>query len=663
MTAKVDQLYAPLYEGGDEPAPAEADKKLSKEERKLAKYKNDTAGFSVKDAHPGLANGEIGTDRKCTDIFCLIFFIIAIIAWIGVAVMGFTNGNVLKLLAPIDQNSLICGHNTTNAKGTTYDYAEDYKYLYLTDLLDTSPFESGWCVKECPSLKTSPIDFMPYPGKTAPKVIGGQYATTNVLGYCLPTSAKDLSASQQVAYKSIKASLLNNPVGAAFNNMKKASTSIYIGMAMSIVWSLVFIYVISAFAETIAWGIIIATNVGLFAAGAMALLEYKDKLAEPSSDSLTNKPPTEYLVIGIVILIVACIMLCMVCCGMSQLKTAIDVVDASADFTKKTKRILCVSVSYFILQMIIFIIWCFSVACLWSWGDIRVDSIEHQSKETFFAPGQKNKFYYALFFMIFMIVWILEWISAKVNFITMYSASTYYFTSNANVDGEANVGDAFKAAYVYHAGSLAFGSFIIALVKILDFIVMTLCEYALKSTGDNAAAKLLVRCAECCMSCIEKVVDYINKSAYAYMAVTGDSFCSSAWSSFLLQLKHGLGFTFAKFLAEMFILVGKIFITLFNVAFTYALMKYAFKDFEGDDAITSANGPLVVVALVTYLCTVVFLGLFDETVLALMTCVCIDIDTNEEPKFGPPTFHDALGRISEGKKEVAPEGKDANEVV
>lgn len=71
----------------------------------------------------------------------------------------------------------------------------------------------------------------------------------------------------------------------------------------------------------------------------------------------------------------------------------------------------------------------------------------------------------------------------------------------------------------------------------------------------------------------------MNKSAYAYMAVTGDGFCSSAWSAFMLQLKHGMGFTFAKFLAEMFILVGKVFITMLNCVFTYCLMKYGFKDY------------------------------------------------------------------------------------
>lgn len=46
----------------------------------------------------------------------------------------------------------------------------------------------------------------------------------------------------------------------------------------------------------------------------------------------------------------------------------------------------------------------------------------------------------------------------------MVAATTYYFDSNSEKDGEADVSLGFKFTYMYHAGSLAFGSFIIAVV-------------------------------------------------------------------------------------------------------------------------------------------------------------------------------------------------------
>lgn len=168
----------------------------------------------------------------------------------------------------------------------------------------------------------------------------------------------------------------------------------------------------------------------------------------------------------------------------------------------------------------------------------------------------------------------------------------------------------------------------------------------MKAGGENSVSRACIKCAECCLSCFEKIVDYVNKSAYAYMAITGEGFCKSAWHAFLLQMKHGLAFVFAKFLAECFILVGKIGLTLANMGFLYALMKYAFKDYEGNDAITSSTGPFLIVALVTYLCASVFLSLFDETALALLTCVSFDTDLHDGvAKYGPPTFHDGMDKV------------------
>lgn len=69
--------------------------------------------------------------------------------------------------------------------------------------------------------------------------------------------------------------------------------------------------------------------------------------------------------------------------------------------------------------------------------------------------------------MIFGIIWIVTFISAKTNFITMMSVCTYYFSVKANSekkDPEADVLLSLRYTYLYHIGSLACGSFILALV-------------------------------------------------------------------------------------------------------------------------------------------------------------------------------------------------------
>lgn len=121
-------------------------------------------------------------------------------------------------------------------------------------------------------------------------------------------------------------------------------------------------------------------------------------------------------------------------------------------------------------------------------------------------------------------------------------------------------------------------------------------------------------------------------------------------------MKHGMEFAWAKVLAELFILTGKLSLVAVNCALLYCTMNYVFDDFSGSDAVSSIYSPMVVVAIITYVAASVFLGLFSNTVLALMTCLAIDVDLNGTPKFGPPTFHDSLDKFSSEKKNAIADG-------
>ena len=138
--------------------------------------------------------------------------------------------------------------------------------------------------------------------------------------------------------------------------------------------------------------------------------------------------------------------------------------------------------------------------------------------------------------------------------------------------------------------------------------------------------------------------------AYGYIAVSGDSFCSSAWNGFLLNMKFGLEFAWANFIASAFVLLGKIGITILNTFCCYLIMKHITKDL---DEISSTAGPLSIVALVSFAAANIFLSLFDEAVLAMLVCLCVDKEINDGVALkGPPTFHDSFekGEASNQKK-------------
>ena len=146
-----------------------------------------------------------------------------------------------------------------------------------------------------------------------------------------------------------------------------------------------------------------------------------------------------------------------------------------------------------------------------------------------------NTFYMSLY-MVFGILWITAWIEYANFFIVMVGAATYYFNSDGKhgTEGSAELLKGFKFAYLRHTGSLAFGAAIIATIRFIRIIFTYIAQKAEKASGDNQVVKCVIACGACCLKCIETVLDYLNKSAFAYMAVTGDSFCTSAWNGFLL---------------------------------------------------------------------------------------------------------------------------------
>ena len=160
-------------------------------------------------------------------------------------------------------------------------------------------------------------------------------------------------------------------------------------------------------------------------------------------------------------LLALCFLICVIC-GRASLASAIDVIDAAADFTRDNKRVIFVPIVYFLLSLIFIAIWIGSMACVASLNKIEpADQAIPQNKDITWT----SKTRYMGLFMLFGILWILAFLDYTSRFIVMGAAATYYSNSGpGKPDGSAELGYAIKIAHFNHAGSIACGSFIIAVV-------------------------------------------------------------------------------------------------------------------------------------------------------------------------------------------------------
>jgi len=151
-----------------------------------------------------------------------------------------------------------------------------------------SIFKSGLCVKGCPDKAT--YKFVegtncktPSKGSAKCSKVTKMYSTINVGDYCLPTKVSDLPKNDQKGYYAVKKNFLNSKAGSFFMDMYLSSRAIYISMAMSIVYSVIFIYLMSWFAEIIAWCCIVLVQIGLIGMAAACFMCRKLSIKEVES--------------------------------------------------------------------------------------------------------------------------------------------------------------------------------------------------------------------------------------------------------------------------------------------------------------------------------------------------------------------------------------------
>jgi len=321
-----------FYEGGDDFKDADVDAPpKSKNDKKKDKYGGDMDDFSIS-KNSKITDG-IVKERGCTDVICLGVFIVFLVGMFSITSYAFAEGDVTKYLAPVDGNGQICGYG--KMEGKTYLEFADYSSLW----------DDAVCVAKCPT------------------------GTHSVAKYCAPVMSgkKETTETKEFA-AGFKTMLESNAAGKQLLDLYKSSTAIFISIAMAIILCFAFIYLMSYFAEQIAWTIVGIAQIAFFVGSAVCIFEYFN--VKNSGNVLKKDSATSFLVGGIVLGLFGILFLIALVCGFHQLKIAIDVIDASADFLRKTKRIILVPVVYFFLQVIVVMTWMFAMCCIWSTGDI-----------------------------------------------------------------------------------------------------------------------------------------------------------------------------------------------------------------------------------------------------------------------------------------------------
>ena len=188
--------------------------------------------------------------------------------------------------------------------------------------------------------------------------------------------------------------------------------------------------------------------------------------------------------------------------------------------------------------------------------------------------------------------------------------------------GGRRLKDAMFITLRFHLGSLALGSFIVALLQIIRWILSYITSRVkiLAMTPGSRIALAVAACIGYLVECMNVVFKFATRLAYVVIAIRGTSFCMATKTGFNIVSTQPAGVLFTVSLAWLVLLVGRIVVVGLAGYVCYLLVIPP----------AQPELPVVCSVILSWLVGGTFLDLYSDAIDALMIAKCEDAQVARE---------------------------------
>jgi len=568
-------------------------------------------------------------DRGCTDILFLLFFIAF---WVGIvmcASMGFEKGDINELFYFIDYGGNKCG---MDGRG---------KYTYFTHPTSQT---SNICVDECPSTAadangevlaftltgaggystariTTAAQALTYAngcmasGNPPTGAQCGVYASKapNGVYFCLP---EDLSALSGISGSSAATEIMDGwsqKIKSVFADLVAGWWVLAVTAAAALIISFMWIQLLKFCAGCFVWTVIVGSvliTAGCALASYFMYVHYMDQYDQYGVD---NDKSIAYCFLASCALfgLGALILLCMVICLCKKIRIAIGIVKEACEAVTAMPMIVFFPLVQYAIFLCFVCFWIVVAGYMASTGKVTQET---NSGVTTYGYEFEDEMTNALLYHFFALLWNMAFLRHFTILTIAGAIGSWYWTPY--VDGEkqnlpsAMVYGSACRSFRYHIGTVAFGSFIIAVIEAIQVVV----EYIKrKYLDENSCLKCIGSYIQCCLDCFKRIMEFISRNAYIITACKGKNFCSAAWEAFNFIMDNLTQVAAVNWISAYLMFLGKVFIVLGSVVVAYFLAIT-------DDDISSVIVLLIVAAIIAYCVACIFLSVFETAIDTILLC-------------------------------------------
>lgn len=586
------------------------------------------------------------------------------------AAMAFTDGDITRLMYFVDYNGNRCGEGDLS----------DYKYTHWTHWTNSA---TNVCVSSCPGANikftlttgadtvgstdigyarattadagtgctgtyTNCADSATLPaalisgGKAECCTVGAAPAPDG-LYICVPSAVQSGSSNYAKEYVETASALIVAATSDLIVGWWIILTSALVALVVSYIW----VAILKQSAGCFVWSIVAASNIAALLATAMMFYLYNDYSTKFDESSLSSDEQMMYvcLVALIIIGLITFILFCMTVCYCEQISIAVGIISAACDAINDVPASIYFPLIQYSIMLAFVVYWVIVAAYMMSTG-------EYVQTSGVYSMEWNETMQQAAIYHLFGLLWTLAFMRHMTILILAGSFGTWYWTEiKDKKDGKFDelhpspVYHSFQRSMAYHTGTVAFGSFIIALIQMAKIVL----EY-LKEKQDSEWLKYVITCVQCLLDCFERLMEYVSRMAYIVTACKGNMFCTAAMESFGFLFRHMAQHVIVGYITEFLMILGKGFILAGTVAICFLLCGL-------NSDISSPYILLVVCALIAYFVACLFLGVVDTAIDTIMVCFCWEKDANGamENQAGEKAFYgtEELIQFVEGAKTAA----------
>nr|XP_022317576.1 choline transporter-like protein 1 isoform X2 [Crassostrea virginica] len=583
-------------------------------------------------------------NRGCTDIIVLIIFVLFWAGMIFIAAFSITHGDAWRLVYGYDSFGNTCDEDNTGKKIENVTFSgmnmEGKGFVFILDILD--PLKSmKLCVNKCPGqdLNTTEdiarfavtegsylcrydVKDSEYSAELVRKGIcpGRVFASESLLNYCVPTSLKRLG------FDSLNTLMVFfnqfDSFHRVLSDVIKSWREMIILCFVALGFGALMVLLIRFLASVIVWFIITIAILGSIAGTAGLWWTYMDKKRFIDDKEEDNIPllnvdidsEQAFLVYSIIATVLTAILLLVILVMRKRIALTVTLFHEAGKCLADIPTLLLQPLWTFIILVFFFVYWIIILAFL---ATAEIASVD---KETGFVKYTEHEnVSYLWWYHLIGLIWISEFIIACQQLVVSGAVATWYFTRDKKTLS-CTICTSTKLLIFHHLGSVAFGAFIITMVKLPRWILMYMQK---KMKGSqNTCAKYTMKCCICCLWCLEKCLKYLNQNAYTVVAIQGSNFCSSAKKAFLTLVSNALRVAAINSVGDFVLFLGKIGVT----AATGAVGIFWFKSKE---ELNYYAIPVLLVCIFAYFIAHCFLSTYEMVIDALLLCFCHDTDIND----------------------------------